>query len=269
MGFVRLVSQETDRLSKTLLADARKDHHQPDPAPLRCLDSLLRLSVHPRRFVGSKVTRSSHLWHLYRCSWILYIPDLAGCSKIQEERRRCVGSLRRQGDVGKVQLVLRCIQTRILVAFHASYCLHVCQRLRTCSWRWSWLGTDCWSTYHRITHAITTSLESTICNCSWQLDQRHNPGRPGVIRYLHLYFNPGDIKMIYTDFVAVVFVEKLGIAQSTKTITGVVLIAVQSVLTGVLAILITVNAIIMCCRENPHRKRRKEAGSFGFSMGRR
>ncbi|MCJ1477853.1 hypothetical protein MMC13_006526 [Lambiella insularis] len=56
-----------------------------------------------------------------------------------------------------------------------------------------------------------------------------------------------------------VFVEQLGIAQSTKTITGVVLIAVQSVLTAVLAILIAVNAIIACCKENPHRKRRKEA----------
>ncbi|KAI4186366.1 MAG: hypothetical protein LQ346_005696 [Caloplaca aetnensis] len=60
-----------------------------------------------------------------------------------------------------------------------------------------------------------------------------------------------------------VFVEELGISQSTKTVTGVVLIAVQSVLTVALAILIAVNAIIVCCRENPHRKRRKEAGAFG------
>ena len=57
-----------------------------------------------------------------------------------------------------------------------------------------------------------------------------------------------------------VFVEELGIAQSTKTITGVVLIAVQSVLTAVLAVLIAVNSIVICCKENPHRKRRKEAG---------
>ncbi|KAL9130318.1 MAG: hypothetical protein Q9217_001457 [Psora testacea] len=56
-----------------------------------------------------------------------------------------------------------------------------------------------------------------------------------------------------------VFVEELGISQSTKTITGVVLIAVQSVLTAVLAILIAVNAIIVCVRENPHRRQRKEA----------
>ena len=57
-----------------------------------------------------------------------------------------------------------------------------------------------------------------------------------------------------------VFVEELGISQSTKTITGVVLIAVQSVLTVTLGILIAVNAIITCVRENPHRKQRKEAG---------
>lgn len=59
-----------------------------------------------------------------------------------------------------------------------------------------------------------------------------------------------------------VFVEELGIAQSTKTITGVVLIAVQSVLTVLLGILIAVNAIIVCVRENPHRKQRKAAGMF-------
>ena len=58
-----------------------------------------------------------------------------------------------------------------------------------------------------------------------------------------------------------VFVEELGIAQSTKTITGVVLIAVQSILTVILGILIAVNALIVCFRENPHRKRRKEAGT--------
>ncbi|KAH6853766.1 hypothetical protein B0I37DRAFT_15027 [Chaetomium sp. MPI-CAGE-AT-0009] len=55
-----------------------------------------------------------------------------------------------------------------------------------------------------------------------------------------------------------VFVEEFGIAQTTKTVTGVVLIAVQSALTGILAILIAWNAINACCKENPHRKRRKE-----------
>ena len=57
-----------------------------------------------------------------------------------------------------------------------------------------------------------------------------------------------------------VFVEELGVAQTTKAVTGVVLIVVQTVLTGLLAILIAVNAIVTCCKENPHRKKRKEAG---------
>jgi hypothetical protein len=56
-----------------------------------------------------------------------------------------------------------------------------------------------------------------------------------------------------------VFVEELGMTQTTKTVTGLVLVVVQAVLTGVLAILIAVNAIIICCKENPHRKKRKEA----------
>jgi hypothetical protein len=61
-----------------------------------------------------------------------------------------------------------------------------------------------------------------------------------------------------------VFVEQLGISQTTKTISGLVLVVMQSVLTAVLAILIAVNAIIICCRDNPHRKKRKEAGKFGI-----
>lgn len=56
-----------------------------------------------------------------------------------------------------------------------------------------------------------------------------------------------------------VFVEELGMSQTTKTVTGLVLVVVQASLTGVLAILIAVNAIIICCKENPHRKKRKEA----------
>ncbi|KAJ9603019.1 hypothetical protein H2200_012314 [Cladophialophora chaetospira] len=56
-----------------------------------------------------------------------------------------------------------------------------------------------------------------------------------------------------------VFVEELGVAQTTKTITGVVLIAVQSGLTAILALLIVINSIISCFKENPHRKRRKAA----------
>jgi hypothetical protein len=56
-----------------------------------------------------------------------------------------------------------------------------------------------------------------------------------------------------------VFVEQLGISQTPKTITGVVLIVMQSVLTGVLAILIAVNALIVFCKMNPHRRARKDA----------
>jgi len=56
-----------------------------------------------------------------------------------------------------------------------------------------------------------------------------------------------------------VFVEELGVAQTTKTVTGLVLVVMQAVLTALLAILIAVNAITICCRANPHRKKRKEA----------
>ncbi|KAL7266690.1 hypothetical protein RUND412_010756 [Rhizina undulata] len=56
----------------------------------------------------------------------------------------------------------------------------------------------------------------------------------------------------------IVFVDQLGIAADTRTVTGVALIAIQSTLTAALAILIAVNAIIVMCKENPHKKRRKE-----------
>lgn len=55
-----------------------------------------------------------------------------------------------------------------------------------------------------------------------------------------------------------VFVEEFGIKQTTQTVTGVVLIAVQSTLTGILAILIVWNAVNACCKANPHVKKRKE-----------
>ena len=58
-----------------------------------------------------------------------------------------------------------------------------------------------------------------------------------------------------------VFVEELGVTQTTKTVTGVALVVTQSVLTGLLAILIAVNAIVACCKDNPHRKKRKETGN--------
>ncbi|KAG0636574.1 hypothetical protein HOY80DRAFT_891153 [Tuber brumale] len=56
----------------------------------------------------------------------------------------------------------------------------------------------------------------------------------------------------------IVFVEELNIAADTKTVTGVALIVIQSVLTAALAICIAINAIIVMCKENPHTKRRKE-----------
>ncbi|KAJ5653576.1 hypothetical protein N7490_000579 [Penicillium lividum] len=56
-----------------------------------------------------------------------------------------------------------------------------------------------------------------------------------------------------------VFVDELGLSQTTKTVTGIVLIVIQSLLTGLLAILIVVNAVIAMFRENVHEKRRKEA----------
>jgi hypothetical protein len=55
------------------------------------------------------------------------------------------------------------------------------------------------------------------------------------------------------------FVEQFGVTETPKTIVGLVLVGVQSVLTCLLAILIAVNLLIVCWKENPHRKRRKEA----------
>ncbi|OGM46304.1 DUF907 domain protein [Aspergillus bombycis] len=63
-----------------------------------------------------------------------------------------------------------------------------------------------------------------------------------------------------------IFVEELGLSQTTKTVTGIVLIVVQSALTGILAILIAANAIILCVRENPHAKRRREAKKMNRDM---
>ncbi|PFH55983.1 hypothetical protein XA68_17239 [Ophiocordyceps unilateralis] len=55
-----------------------------------------------------------------------------------------------------------------------------------------------------------------------------------------------------------IFVEEFGIRQTTQTVAGVVLIVIQSTLTGVLTILIAWNAFNACCKVNPHRKRRKD-----------
>lgn len=59
-----------------------------------------------------------------------------------------------------------------------------------------------------------------------------------------------------------IFVDEFAVSETTSTVTGVVLIAIQAALTGVLAILIAWNAIIAICKENPHRKRRKEMGKL-------
>ncbi|KAF2173384.1 hypothetical protein M409DRAFT_61822 [Zasmidium cellare ATCC 36951] len=63
-----------------------------------------------------------------------------------------------------------------------------------------------------------------------------------------------------------VFVEELGLSQTTKTVTGVVLIVVQCVLTGILAILIATNAIITCIKENPHTRKRREAAKMNRDL---
>ncbi|KAI1802023.1 TRP-domain-containing protein [Daldinia bambusicola] len=63
-----------------------------------------------------------------------------------------------------------------------------------------------------------------------------------------------------------VFVEEFGISQTTQTVAGVVLIGLQSALAGALAILIAWNAIIALCKQNPHRKRRKEMEQYQRDM---
>jgi len=55
-----------------------------------------------------------------------------------------------------------------------------------------------------------------------------------------------------------IFVEEMGFSTTTKSIVGYVLLIIQAVLTALLAILIAANAIISCCKKNPHRKNRKE-----------
>jgi hypothetical protein len=58
--------------------------------------------------------------------------------------------------------------------------------------------------------------------------------------------------------ILLVFVEELSVDETTKSVSGVVLVALQSALTGVLALLVVWNAIIALVKENPHRRRRKE-----------
>jgi len=47
---------------------------------------------------------------------------------------------------------------------------------------------------------------------------------------------------------------------------GLVLIIVQSCLTALLVILMLVNAIIICCKKNPHRQRRLEMGKSSLIL---
>ncbi|KAK5628299.1 hypothetical protein RRF57_004014 [Xylaria bambusicola] len=67
-----------------------------------------------------------------------------------------------------------------------------------------------------------------------------------------------QIVRVLSVVLILVFVEEFGIAQTTKTVAGIVLIAVQSALAVTLAILILWNTIISLCKQNPHQKRRKE-----------
>ncbi|PYH90675.1 DUF907 domain protein [Aspergillus ellipticus CBS 707.79] len=68
-----------------------------------------------------------------------------------------------------------------------------------------------------------------------------------------------QVVRVLSSACVLIFVDELGLSETTKTVTGIVLIAVQAGLSGILAILIATNAIILCCRENPHARRRREA----------
>lgn len=61
-----------------------------------------------------------------------------------------------------------------------------------------------------------------------------------------------------------VFVEEFNVQQTTQTVMGVVMIAIQSTLTVALALLVAWNAINAAIKMNPHRKRRKELGKFSL-----
>lgn len=61
-----------------------------------------------------------------------------------------------------------------------------------------------------------------------------------------------------------IFVDELGIGETTQTVVGLVLVVIQATLAGILAILIVWNAIVAIFKENPHRKRRKEMGKSQY-----
>ena len=109
-------------------------------------------------------------------------------------------------------------------------------------------------------HGLAQSIGQLIVECLMlMLLLWIRPYEKKVGNWINMFI---QVVRVLSVICIMVFVEELGIAQTTKTVTGVILIAVQSVLTAALAILIAVNAIIICCKENPHRKRRKEAGMF-------
>lgn len=56
-----------------------------------------------------------------------------------------------------------------------------------------------------------------------------------------------------------VFVQELKVERSTQTVMGFALVIVTSVFTGLLVLLMVINGFYTCCKDNPHRKRRKEA----------
>ncbi|KAF3484250.1 DUF907 domain-containing protein [Arthroderma uncinatum] len=60
----------------------------------------------------------------------------------------------------------------------------------------------------------------------------------------------------------IVFVDEFGISKTTKTVTGVALVAVQTTLAVVLGILILINGIMTLFGKNPHEQRHKEKGNL-------
>jgi hypothetical protein len=63
-----------------------------------------------------------------------------------------------------------------------------------------------------------------------------------------------------------VFVDEFNVEQTTQTVMGAVMIAVQATLTVALAVLVGWNAINAAIKMNPHRKRRKDMGKFLFTI---
>ncbi|OJK00050.1 hypothetical protein ASPACDRAFT_52538 [Aspergillus aculeatus ATCC 16872] len=90
--------------------------------------------------------------------------------------------------------------------------------------------------------------------------------RPYVVKSSQWINTSVQVVRVLSVVLVLVFVDELGLSETTKTVTGIVLIAVQAGFTGILAILICVNAILLCCRENPHAKRRREADKMNRDM---